>query len=120
MPIVLPQNTHAILISVYCNFGNSNGHAYLNYITYQKGNDNAVAKAEGYNTHYNVHANTFLYEQMVPWDSTLSNQLIFKVTSSYQSGGSRNWYRIRLVGYITSAWAMKSYFVDGVGFYSLA
>ncbi|CAB4015337.1 Hypothetical predicted protein, partial [Paramuricea clavata] len=102
LPIILPKNTRAILISVYCNFWNSKGHAYLNYITYQKGNDNAAAKAEGYNTHFNVYANTFLYEQMIPWNTTLSNELIFRVTRSYLSGGINNWYRVRLVGYITS------------------
>ena len=102
LPIILPKNTRAILISVYCNFLNRNGHAYLNYVTYQKGNDNVAAKAEGYNTHFNVYANTFLYEQMIPWNSSLSNELIFKVTSSYKDGGNQNWYRVRLVGYITS------------------
>ena len=102
LPIVLPQHTRAILISVYCNFWNQNGHAYLNYATHQKGNDNAAAKADGYNTHYNVYANTWLYEQMIPWNTTLPNELIFKVTQSYLTGGSNNWYRIRLVGYITS------------------
>ena len=101
--IVLPKNTRAILISIYCNFWNSNGHAYLNYVTYQKGNDNtAAAKAEGYNTHYNIYANTFLYEQMIPWNSSLPNELVFKVTKSYIDGGSSNWYRVRLVGYISS------------------
>ncbi len=102
LPIVLPQNTRAIIISVYCEFWNSDGHAYLNYITHQKGNDNATGKAEGYNRHYKAYANTWLYEQMIPWNSTLSNELIFKVTSSYLTGGSNNWYRVRLVGYITS------------------
>ena len=102
LPIILPKNTRAVLISVYCNFWNNNGHAYLDYVTYQNGNDNVAAKAEGYNTHYNVYANTFLYEQMIPWNSTLPNELIFKVTRSYHTGGSNNWYRVRLVGYITS------------------
>ena len=102
LPIVLPQHTRAILISIYCSFWNRNGHAYLNYITYQKGNDNAAAKAEGYNTHYNVYANTFLYEQMIPWNTTLPNELVFRVTDSYRTGGNDNWYRVRLVGFITS------------------
>ena len=102
VPIILPKSTRAILISVYCNFRNKNGHAYLDYVTYQNGNDNVAAKAEGYNTHYNVYANTFLYEQMIPWNSSLPNELIFKVTHSYKDGGNSNWYRVRLVGYITS------------------
>ncbi|XP_046850232.1 cubilin homolog [Xenia sp. Carnegie-2017] len=101
IPIVLPQNTRAIIISVFCNFWNSKGHAYLNYVTHQKGNDDSSAKAEGYNTHYNVYANTFLYEQMIPWNTTLPNDLIFKVTSSAHTGGANNWYRVRLVGYVT-------------------
>jgi hypothetical protein len=74
----------------------------LQYITHQKGNDNAAAKAEGYNRHYDAYHNTWVYEQMIPWNSTLPNELIFKVTYSYLSGGSNNWYRVRLVGYITS------------------
>ncbi|XP_028390988.1 uncharacterized protein LOC114515867 [Dendronephthya gigantea] len=102
LPILLPKNTKAILISIFCKFGNGNGHAYLNYVTYQKDNDNAAAKAEGYNTHYNVYANTFLYEQMIPWNTTLPNELIFRVTYSTLTGGNYNWYRVRLVGYVIS------------------
>jgi hypothetical protein len=74
----------------------------LNYVTNKKGNDNADAKTEGYSTHYNVYGNTFLYEQMIPWNSTLSNELIFKVTHSYRTGDSKNWFRVGFVGYITS------------------
>ena len=102
LPVVLPKATRAILISVYCNFWNNNGHAYLNYEAHQKGNQKPEAKVYGYNTHYNVYANTFYYEQMIPWESDLSNEIVFKVTSSYKTGGNNNWYRVRFVGYITT------------------
>ena len=102
LPIILPKNTRAILISVYCNYGNHNGEANLDYITYQNGNDNDAAKSVGANRHYKVYANAFLYEQMIPWNSSLSNELIFKVIYSRNNGDSYNWYRVRLVGYITS------------------
>ena len=102
LPVILPKGTQAILISVYCNFWNKNGHAYLNYEAYQKGNDKPEAKVYGYNTHFNVYANTFYYEQMIPWNNTLSSEMVFKVTSSYRTGGGNNWYRIRLVGYVTT------------------
>lgn len=101
LPVVLPKATRAILISVYCNFWNNNGHAYLNYEAYQKGNNKAEGKVYGYNTHYNVYANTFYYEQTIPWSSNLSNEIVFKVTHSYRTGGANNWYRVRLVGYVT-------------------
>ena len=39
-------------------------------------------KIYGYNTHYNVYANTFYYEKMIPWESDLSNEMVVKVTSS--------------------------------------
>ena len=58
----------------------------------------------GYNTHYNVNANTFYYEQMIPWDSALPNEMSFKVIFSYNTGGAKNWYRVRLVGYVTFNW----------------
>ena len=102
IPITLPNNTRAILISIYCHFWNSDGHAYLFYETHQKGNNNPEGKVFGDNTHFRVYANTFYYEQMVPWSSKLPSNLIFKVTSAYQTGGALNWYRVRLVGYITS------------------
>ncbi|XP_028391448.1 uncharacterized protein LOC114516225 [Dendronephthya gigantea] len=102
VPIALPKDTKAILISIFCHFYNHQGHAYLNYLAYQRDNDNAGGKAEGYNTHYDVHANTFYYEQMIPWNTALPNELVFRVTYSYLTGGRRNWYRVRLVGYITS------------------
>ena len=66
MPVLLPRNTRVILNSIYCNFWNSKGHAHLNYVTHQKDNDNVSGKAEDVNTHYNVHANTFIYKQMIP------------------------------------------------------
>ena len=65
LQIILPVNTRAILISIFCSFA-TNGHAYLNDVNYQKDNDNVFAKAEGYYTYYNVYANTFLYKQMIP------------------------------------------------------
>ncbi|XP_028390992.1 uncharacterized protein LOC114515871 [Dendronephthya gigantea] len=102
IPITLPNNTRAIIISIFCNYQNHNGDAALFYVTYQKGNDNATAKAEGKERHWNVHANAFVYEQMIPWNPTLPNELIFKVIWSKFRGGIYNWYRVRLVGYITS------------------
>ena len=102
LPVILPKGTQAILISIYCNFWNVKGHAYLNYEAYQKGNDKPEGKVYGYNTHFNVYANTFLYEQMIPWSNSLPNDKIFKVTSSYLSCGDKNWYRVRMVGYVTT------------------
>ena len=73
----------------------------MDYVTHQKGNDDRSARAEGTNRHYNAHGNTFTYEQMIPWNTTLPNELIFKVTYSRLDGGVNSWYRIRLVGYVT-------------------
>ncbi|XP_046850227.1 cubilin homolog [Xenia sp. Carnegie-2017] len=101
IPIMFPQNTRAIIISVYCHYGNHKGAADLYYVTHQKGNDDSSGKVEGYNLHYNVHGNTFLYEQMIPWNNTLANELVFKVTySRYESRNPHSWYRVRLVGYV--------------------
>ena len=98
---MFPKNTRAIIISVYCHYGNHKGTAELNYVTHQKGNDDSSGKVEGYNMHHNVHANTFLYEQMIPWNNTLANELVFKVTfSRYESRNRNSWYRVRLVGYV--------------------
>ena len=99
--MMLPNNTQAILISVHCMLWNVRGHAYLNYETHQKGNTKPEGKVYGENEHYNQY-NTFYYEQMVPWTSSLPNELVFKVTYSYHTGNNNNRYRIRLVGYITA------------------
>ena len=103
LPIDLPKGTQAILISVYCQIYNSGtSHAYLDYEAHQNGNDKPEAKVYGINSHYNAYYNTFYYEQMVPWNSDLADEMVFKVTRSYQRGGDNNWYRIRLVGYVTT------------------
>ena len=99
LPTPLPNNTRAVIVQVFCNFWNEGGHAYLNVDIQQEGNEaGGVASVE--NTHFKVYANTFYYEIMVPWDGTLANKLKFVVKSSYQTGGSDNWYRLRVVGYI--------------------
>ena len=99
MPTPLPNNTRAVIVQVFCNFWNSDGHAYLNVDIHQEGNeDGGVASVE--NTHYRVYANTFYYEVMVPWNGDLPDKLKFEVKRSYQTGGDRNWYRLRVVGYI--------------------
>jgi len=101
LPLPMPYNTRAVIIQVYCNFWNGNGHAYLNVNINQKGNEEAgVTSVE--NKHYNVYANTFFYEVFVPWDSSISNELVFDVTKSFQTGGGNNWYRLRVVGYVTA------------------
>ncbi|KAK3724603.1 hypothetical protein QZH41_005195 [Actinostola sp. cb2023] len=101
MPMSLAQNTKAIIISVFINFWNGQGHAYLNFKAYQQGNEKNGSATVG-NTHFNVYANTFYYELMLPWNTTLPNKLVFKVTSSYLTGGVNNWYKIKLVGYVTA------------------
>ncbi|XP_046850228.1 uncharacterized protein LOC124443754 [Xenia sp. Carnegie-2017] len=101
IPIILPSKTRAIIISVYCYYWNKNGDTFMDYVTHQKGNDDRSARAEGNNRHNNVHGNAFTYEQMIPWNTTLPNELIFKVTYSLNKGGVYSWYRIRLVGYVT-------------------
>ena len=101
MPISFPKNTKAILISIYLNFWNTGGHAYMDFVTYQDGNER-LGKVAVVNTHYNIYANTFYYELMLPWDTKLPNQIVFKITNSYNTGGPNNWYRVRLVGYITA------------------
>ena len=101
MPTPLPNNTRAVIVQVFCNFWNTDGHAYLNVDIQQEGNEKGgVASVE--NTHYKVYANNFYYEVMVPWDATVSDKIKFDVKSSYQSGGDKNWYRLRVVGYITA------------------
>jgi len=98
----LPSNTKAVIISVFCNFWNSgNSHAYLHGYIQQKGNE-VGGRVKFQHTHYSVYANTFSNEVLVPWDSSVSNEIKVQVTSSYLSGGSNNWYRITLVGYITA------------------
>ena len=93
MPVPLPNNTRAIIVQVYYNFWNQDGHAYLDVDIQQEGNkDGGVASVE--NTHYRVYANTFYYEVMVPWDSYISDKIQFTVKRSYLSGGSDNWYRL--------------------------
>lgn len=101
-PLVLPKTTRAVIISIYCFYGNANGHAYLDFEMHQKGNDKVDGKISNKNRHYNVHANTFYYEQMLPWDSKLPNEIILKVIYSKQDGGPNSWYQARLVGYITA------------------
>ena len=99
IPVPLPNNTRAIIVQVYCNFWNKDGHAYLNVDINQEGNEaGGVASVE--NTHFRVYANTFYYEVMVPWDSELPDKVTFAVKSSYQTGGTDNWYRLRVVGYV--------------------
>ncbi|XP_028516164.1 uncharacterized protein LOC114575465 [Exaiptasia diaphana] len=99
MPMVFPSNTKAIIISVFTNFWNTKGHAYLDFKTYQQGNekDGSVTVV---NTHFNIYANTFYYELMLPWNTTLPQELVFKITGSYLTGGSNNWYQVKLVGFV--------------------
>ena len=99
-PVTLPSNTRAIIISVLCNFQNRNGHAYMEFDVYQKGLQSG-GKASAPNVHFNVYANTFYYEIMIPWDSSLGDEIVFKLTSTYFTGGIENWYRVKLVGYVT-------------------
>nr|UST29487.1 neurogenic locus notch-like protein 3 [Haliclona caerulea] len=101
IPLCLPRNTKAILISVFTYFWNSGGHAYLDFKTHQKGNEKNGSVAVK-NEHYNIYANTFYYELMLPWDTALPDELVFVVTRSALDGGDNNWYRIKLVGYITA------------------
>jgi len=98
----LPSNTKAVIISVFCNFGNGgNSHAYLHGYIQQKGNKDG-GRVKFQHTHYAVYANTFSNEVLVPWDSSVSNEVEVQVTSSYHTGGANNWYRITMVGYITA------------------
>ena len=99
LPLPLPHNTRALVVQIFCNFWNSDGHAYLDVDISQEGNEEGgVASVE--NTHFQVYANTFNYEVFVPWDSAISNELRFEVKRSYQTGGENNWYRLRVVGYV--------------------
>jgi len=102
LPLPLPANTKAVIISIFCNFWNTgSSHAYLNAELRQKGNvDGGVAKIT--NTHFSVYANTFYYEVFVPWNTAISNEFEFNVTGSYRTGGDKNWYRVQMVGYITA------------------
>ena len=101
IPICLPKNTKAILISIFLNFWNSGGHAYMDFVTYQDGNEK-LGKVSVVNTHYQIYANTLYYELMLPWNNELPHQIVFKITGSYNTGGPNNWYRVGLVGYITA------------------
>ena len=99
LPVPLPNNTRALIVQVYCLFNNQAGHAYLYGEIKQEGNEEGGGtKIE--NKHYAVYANSFYNEVMVPWDSSISNKIQLKVTSSHQTGGPDNWYRVRVVGYI--------------------
>ena len=101
LPTPLPRNARALIISIYCNFWNTGGHAYLDLKINQKGNEDSGIVTV-YNTHYMVYANNFYYEVLLPWDSGKPEEIIFKVTNSYQTGGPHNWYTVKLVGYITA------------------
>ena len=99
LPVPLPNNTRAIIVQVFCNFRNEDGHAYLNVDMQQDGNEEGgIVSVE--NTHFRVYANTFYYEVMVPWDNSISDRIRFAVTNSYTTEGPNNWYRLRVVGYI--------------------
>merc|ERR1719290_958155 len=96
LPVALPNNTRAVIVQVYCLVNNANpSHAYLYGAVHQEGNaEQGTAKLE--NKHFNVYANSFNYEVMVPWDAKHSNKLVVDVTSSYNSGeypeqGNVNW-----------------------------
>eukprot|EP00794_Sanderia_malayensis_P010072 gene10072-11101_t len=98
---LLARNTKAVIVSVYCSFWNGGGHAYMTLAVNQKGNEAAgIAKVK--NTHYKVYANDFYYEVMIPWDSKFGNEAVFKVTNTYNTGGSNNWYQVKLVGVINA------------------
>ena len=99
IPGPLPDNTRAVIVSVYSYNGNLDGYAHLDVDISQEGNEEGgVASVE--NRHYNVFGNTFYYEVFVPWDSTISNELRFEVKYSYQHGGVYSWYRLSVVGYV--------------------
>ena len=104
LPVELvPSGTKALIISVFCNFWNTGGHAYLDLGIHQKGNE-AAGIANAQNTHYSVYANNFYYEIMVPWSGKHSNQVVFKVSNTYNTGSNAgknlNWYQVKMVGYI--------------------
>ena len=99
LPLPFPINTKALIVSVFCNFGNGKGHAYLGGEIQQKGNTEAGA-VKIFNQHFNVYANTWSYEVFVPWNTALSNELQLKVQLSYLTGGNENWYALTVVGYI--------------------
>ncbi|XP_028390989.1 uncharacterized protein LOC114515868 [Dendronephthya gigantea] len=101
LPIDLPVNTRAIIISVFSYFFNGRGYNDLNYIIHQRDNDSPTTRARAENYHHNIHGNSFLYEQMIPWNTSFPNELVFKSWRSVISADG-NWYRMRLVGYITS------------------
>ncbi len=97
---LLNKNTKAVIVSVFCNFWNTGGHAYMNLDFNQKGNEDS-GSAHAPNTHYAVSANTFYYEIMIPWDSKFGNEVVFKVSHTYNTGGSDNWYQVKVVGTVT-------------------
>ena len=97
----VPADTKAVIVSLYCNFWNTAGHAYLTGNIQQKGNA-AGGVAKFHHQHFKVYANTWYQEQMVSWDTGVSKELVVKVTSSYHTGGVNNWFRFKVVGYITA------------------
>ena len=102
IPLPFPQSTKAIIVSVFCDFGNDVkiSHAYLLGEIRQKGSSNSgMVKID--NRHFSVYANTWYNELHVPWDNNLPNELELKVTGSYNTGGSNNWYDIKVVGFVS-------------------
>ena len=61
LPTPLPNNTRAVIVSVFCNFQNKDGHAYLNVDIHQEGKEEGGV-ASVLNTHFNVYANDFYYK----------------------------------------------------------
>ena len=103
LPAPLPRNTKAVIVEVFCYFDNSavNSHNYL-YADIQQDGSGPEGQVKTVNKRVNIYANDFVDEMMIPWDSSLPNSLKVAVTNSYITGGNLNWYRIRIVGYITA------------------
>ncbi len=103
---LLTQATRAVIISVYCHFHNHDNSNAAMYITFnQKGNENA-GTAKLHNYHFNVRANTWYNEMMIPWNTSLGNEAVFKLTytSIYgthkQTKKNENWFTVKMVGFI--------------------
>ena len=104
---LLPKTTKAIIVSVFCHFHNHHGaYAYMNITFNQQGNENS-GSAKIDNFHWNVQANSWYNEVMIPWNVNLGNEAVFKLEGTYNTGinvhskANENWYQVKMVGFIS-------------------
>ena len=104
IPATIPDDTRAVIIGVIYSHNSSttNTHGYLSFDAYQTGTTEADFKAKYEHTGFNDYANRHYTEILVPWRTSLADQINIQVTYSYNSD-SLNTYDISYRGYISGS-----------------